>query len=144
MILIGLGAAAATLLGALACAHTLALPTAVQAGLLLVAGLPAAGWNGLAFAASTRLVIVNRARFRLGRIHGRQNTVIFVAVGLTPPLMTAIVARTGWATAWCVLGACAAAGALIHLTSLSGQSISRYPTRQEPASCTSSAPTISS
>ncbi|GAA1966233.1 MFS transporter [Catenulispora subtropica] len=145
-VLIVLGACTATLLTMLALAHIARVPAALQAGLLMAACLPAGGWNGLAFAVSTRLAVRSGNRHRLGRIHGLQNTVLFTAVGLTPPALTAVTASAGWTACWALLAAGAAAGALIH--ALSSASFARpvppSTARQEPLACASPAPTTSS
>lgn len=141
--LTALGACTAVLL---TLAHAARLPAAAQAGLLLAACLPASGWNGLAFTVSTRPAVRTGDRHRLGRIHGLQNTVLFTAVGLTPPVLTAVAARAGWTPCWVLLAACAATGALIHALSRSSsaRSVSRSSSRQESPVCTSPAPTTSS
>lgn len=144
--LIFLGACTAALLAMLALAHAARLPVGLQAGLLLAACLPAGGWNGLAFAVSTRLAVLTGNRHRLGHIHGLQNTVLFTAVGLTPPALTAVAAWAGWALCWALLAACAAAGALIHALSSASFTcpVPQSTARQESPVCVSPAPTTSS
>ena len=144
--LIILGASTAAMLTILALAHAARLPAALQAVLLLAACLPASGWNGLAFAVSTRLAVQTGNRHRLGRIHGLQNTVLFTAVGLTPPALTTVAASAGWPICWALLAACAATGALIHArppTSFA-RLVPQSTAHQESPKCASRAPTTSS
>ncbi|MFI7209337.1 MFS transporter [Micromonospora aurantiaca (nom. illeg.)] len=150
-ILIGAGVCTMALLGALAGAHRLEAPTAVVAGVLAGATVAAGSWNGTAFATSTRLANSAAAGHRLGRVHGLQNTVLFAAVGLTPPVAATVITHTGWAVTWAALAVTAAVGVAAHVQLHRRLLPTRSPaTPADPripsarsTPCASSAPTIS-
>ncbi len=152
-ILIGAGVVIVVLLGALASAYRLAAPPGVVAGVLAAAVIAAGSWNGTAFTTSTRLAHTAAAGHRLGRLHGLQNTVLFTAVGLTPPATAIVVTHAGWSVTWVALAATAAAGVAAHTRLHYHASHPTAPTRTttSPGSassrstvCASSAPITSS
>ena len=80
---------------------------------LLVAGVTAISWNGLAFTVVGELAGPGRA----GAALGFQNTAVALGAALTPPLLGALVEGTDWAVAWAG-AAVAAVVAVVALGSL--------------------------
>ena len=78
--------------GALATALLTGAPLALLAPVLVVAGVVAASWNGLAFAAAAEGVDRNR----VGAALGVQQTVLFGAGAVVAPLFAALVDGAGW------------------------------------------------
>jgi MFS family permease len=109
-----IGACTAALLALTAVARGLQVPPIVQAGALVAACLAASSWNGLAFTVSTRLAASVGASHQLGRIHGAQNTALFTAVGLTPPLAGVVLQHAGLAVMWSALAGFSVIGAAAH------------------------------
>lgn len=83
--------------------------------LLLLAGVVAISWNGLAFTAVGELAGPGRA----GTALGLQNTAVALGAALTAPLLGAVVERTAWAVGFAVAAACAL-GAVLLLRGLTG------------------------
>jgi len=77
--------------------------------LLLLTGVVAISWNGLAFTAVGELAGPGRA----GTALGLQNTSVALGAALTAPLLGAVVDRSDWAVAFAVAAACALAAVLI-------------------------------
>jgi sugar phosphate permease len=75
---------------------------------LVVAGIAAISWNGLAFTAVGELADPRR----LGLTLGVQNTAVAAGMAVTPPLMGALVDATNWTTAFAVVAAVAALAAV--------------------------------
>lgn len=76
---------------------------------LLVAGVVAISWNGLAFTAVGELAGPGRA----GTALGVQNTAVALGAALTPPLLGAVVDRTAWPAAYAVAAVAAGTAALL-------------------------------
>ena len=77
---------------------------------LLVAGVVAISWNGLAFTAVGEVAGPGRA----GTALGVQNTAVALGAALTPPLLGSVVDRTAWPAAYALAaGAAVAAVALL-------------------------------
>jgi sugar phosphate permease len=76
---------------------------------LLLAGVVAISWNGLAFTAVGELAGPGRA----GTALGVQNTAVGLGAALTPPLLGALVDRTAWPAAYAVAALAAGAAALL-------------------------------
>jgi sugar phosphate permease len=77
--------------------------------LVVVAGVVAISWNGLAFTAVGELAGPGRA----GTALGAQNTAVALSAAVTPPLVALVVSRSSWAVGYLV--AAAAAGAAVLL-----------------------------
>ena len=84
--------AVASAVAALATALLTGAPLALLAPVLVLAGVVAASWNGLAFAAAAEAVDRNR----VGAALGVQQTVLFGAGALVAPLFAALVDGAGW------------------------------------------------
>src|SRR5262249_19080535 len=67
-------------------------PLALLAPVLVLAGVVAASWNGLAFAAAAEVA----GRRRSGEALGLQQTVLFAAGAVAAPLFAVLVERAGW------------------------------------------------
>jgi sugar phosphate permease len=79
--------------------------------LLVVAGVVAISWNGLAFTAVGEMAGPGRA----GTALGLQNTAVALGAALTAPVLGAVVDRTAWAVGFALAaGAAAAAVALLR------------------------------
>jgi sugar phosphate permease len=76
---------------------------------LLVAGVVAISWNGLAFTAVGELAGPGRA----GTALGLQNTAVALGAALTAPVLGAVVDRTSWATGYALAGTAALAAVLL-------------------------------
>jgi sugar phosphate permease len=77
---------------ALATALLTGAPLALLAPVLVLAGVVAASWNGLAFAAAAEAA----GRRRSGAALGLQQTVLFGAGAVAAPLFAVLVDRAGW------------------------------------------------
>jgi len=84
--------AVASAVAALATALLTGAPLALLAPVLVLAGVVAASWNGLAFAAAAEAVDRNR----VGAALGVQQTVLFGAGAVVAPLFAALVDGAGW------------------------------------------------
>ncbi len=76
---------------------------------LLLTGVVAISWNGLAFTAVGELAGPGRA----GTALGLQNTAVALGAALTAPLLGAVVDRSDWAVAFVLAAACALTAALL-------------------------------
>jgi sugar phosphate permease len=103
----GLAAAICGLFVALAMLEALELRAA--APVLLLAGVVAISWNGLAFTAVGELAGPGRA----GAALGLQNTAVALGAALTAPLLGAVVDRSDWAVGFVLAAGCALAAALL-------------------------------
>ena len=101
--LIALGVAALFVALAVASPYALAVP------LVLVAGVAAISWNGLAFTAAGEYAGPGRA----GAALGLQNTAVAIGAALTAPVLGAVVERSSWSVAYLVAAGCAVAGAVL-------------------------------
>jgi sugar phosphate permease len=72
---------------------------------LLLAGVFAISWNGLAFTVVGELSGPGRA----GAALGFQNTAVALGAVITPPLLASVVETTSWSVGWAVAGLAAAA-----------------------------------
>lgn len=90
-------ALAAALLGA---PDAVAVPALITAGVLTMAG------NGVSFAAAAEMA----GEGRVGTALGLQNTILFVAVAIAPPVFGALVGLTSWPLAFGLAGATPLAG----------------------------------
>lgn len=86
-----------------------AVGTRAVVPVLLVAGVVAISWNGLAFTAVGELAGPGRA----GAALGAQNTAVAVSAAVTPPLLAATVDGTSWAVGYAVAAASAATAVLL-------------------------------
>lgn len=77
--------------------------------LLLVAGVLAISWNGLAFTAVGELAGPGRA----GTALGLQNTAVALGAALTAPVLGAVVDRTSWGVGYAVAAAAALAAVML-------------------------------
>jgi MFS family permease len=109
-----LAAGAFPLLGALAGAPLGALVPA-----LLLAGLLALSWNGLAFTAAGEVAGAARS----GTAIGLQNTMVIAGGAVTPPLFAALVGATSWSAAFALLAVAPTVAAAL----LGGRPRSRRP-----------------
>lgn len=92
--------------------------------LLLVTGVAAISWNGLAFTAVGELAGPGRA----GAALGLQNTAVALGAALTAPLLGAVVELSSWAVGFAVAAGCAlAAAALLRGPSLAERSLGWRP-----------------
>jgi sugar phosphate permease len=73
--------------------------------LLVVAGVVAISWNGLAFTAVGELAGPGRA----GTALGAQNTAVALSAAVTPPLLALVVDTTSWSAGYAVSALCAVA-----------------------------------
>ena len=85
----------------------------VAVPVVLIAGVLAISWNGLAFTAVGELAGPGKA----GTALGFQNTAVAVGAALTPPLLGLTVEATAWGVAFGLAGL-AAAGAVALLVPL--------------------------
>ncbi|MDX6556617.1 MAG: hypothetical protein QOD86_2812 [Miltoncostaeaceae bacterium] len=99
---LALGAAVA--LGA--AAALLPAPDGVAVPVLIGAGVLAMSGNGVSFAAAAELAAAGRT----GTALGLQNTVLFVAVAISPPAFGAAVGWLSWPAAFALAAACPLAG----------------------------------
>ena len=76
---------------------------------LLLAGVVAISWNGLAFTAVGEMAGAGRA----GTALGVQNTAVAVGAALTAPVLAAVVDRTAWEVGYAVAAVCAAGAVLL-------------------------------
>ena len=76
---------------------------------LLLTGVAAISWNGLAFTAVGELAGPGRA----GAALGLQNTAVALGAALTAPLLGAVVDRTSWAVGFALAGAAGLSAALL-------------------------------
>ena len=76
---------------------------------LLVAGVVAISWNGLAYTAVGELAGPARA----GTALGVQNTAVATGAALTPPLLAALVERTAWPLGFAAAGVAALAATVL-------------------------------
>ncbi len=90
-------------------ALVLGAPDALAVPALLVAGTLSMSGNGVSFAAAVELAGLRRA----GTALGLQNTVLAVAVVISPPLFGLLVAAVGWQAAFGLLALPPLAGALV-------------------------------
>jgi sugar phosphate permease len=102
-----LGVATAALFVALTGLTATGTPAVVP--LLVVGGVVAISWNGLAFTAVGEMAGPGRA----GTALGLQNTAVAVGAALTAPVLGAVVDRTAWSVGFAL--AAAAAGAAVLL-----------------------------
>jgi sugar phosphate permease len=86
-----------------------AVGAAATVPLLLLTGIVAISWNGLAFTAVGELAGPGRA----GAALGLQNTGVALGAALTAPLLGAVVDRTAWAVGFAVAAACGLAAVLL-------------------------------
>jgi sugar phosphate permease len=77
--------------------------------LLLLTGVVAISWNGLAFTAVGELAGPGRA----GAALGLQNTAVALGAALTAPVLGAVVDRSDWAVGFAVAAACALGAVLL-------------------------------
>jgi predicted MFS family arabinose efflux permease len=85
--------------------------TRVVVPLLVVAGVVAISWNGLAFTAVGEMAGAGRA----GTALGLQNTAVATGAALTAPVLGVVVGRTTWAVGFALAaGAAIAAAALLR------------------------------
>ena len=96
-----------TLFAALALSEAAGLSAAVP--VLLVTGVAAISWNGLAFTAVGELAGPGRA----GAALGLQNTAVALGAVLTAPVLGAVVDRSSWALGFALAGAAGLAAALL-------------------------------
>ena len=101
--LIAFGVAGLFVLLAVASTHPVAVP------LVLVAGVAAISWNGLAFTAAGEYAGPGRA----GAALGLQNTAVAIGAALTAPVLGAVVEHSSWSVAYAVAAVCALAGAVL-------------------------------
>lgn len=99
-----LALAAAVSLGMAAAAMPIA--GGVGAALLIAAGIVTMAGNGVSFAAASEMA----GPERVGTALGLQNTVLFGAVVIAPPVFGALVDPLGWAGAFAVAAACPLVG----------------------------------
>ncbi|HWH29647.1 MAG TPA: MFS transporter [Mycobacteriales bacterium] len=83
--------------------------TRVVVPLLVVAGIVAISWNGLAFTAVGELAGAGRT----GAALGTQNTAVALSAAVTPPLLALVVSASSWAVGYAVAAAAAAAAVLV-------------------------------
>ncbi|HWG93881.1 MAG TPA: MFS transporter [Mycobacteriales bacterium] len=83
--------------------------TAAVVPLLVVAGVVAISWNGLAFTAVGELAGPGRA----GTALGAQNTAVAVSAAVTPPLVALVVSRSSWAAGYLLAAGAAAVAVLL-------------------------------
>lgn len=76
---------------------------------LVVAGVVAICWNGLAFTAVGEIAGAGRA----GTALGAQNTAVALGAALTPPALGALVDATAWPAAYAVAAVCAGGAVLL-------------------------------
>ena len=76
---------------------------------LLVAGVVAISWNGLAFTAVGEMAGPGRA----GTALGLQNTAVALGSAVAAPVLGAVVDRTSWATGYAVAASCAVLAVLL-------------------------------
>jgi sugar phosphate permease len=86
-----------------------AVGAAATVPLLLLTGIVAISWNGLAFTAVGELAGPGRA----GAALGLQNTGVALGAALTAPVLGAVVDRTAWAVGFAVAAACGLAAVLL-------------------------------
>jgi predicted MFS family arabinose efflux permease len=115
---------------AVAIALLFALLTGLEAGglgaavpLMLLTGVVAISWNGLAFTAVGELAGPGRA----GTALGLQNTSVALGAALTAPLLGAVVDRSDWAVGFAIAAACALAAALLLRGLVAGEHPARRP-----------------
>ena len=84
-------------------------PYSIAVPLVLVAGVTAISWNGLAFTAAGEFAGPGRA----GAALGLQNTAVAIGAALTAPVLGAVVEHSSWTAAYAVAAACALAAALV-------------------------------
>ena len=84
-------------------------PTVAAVPLVLLAGVLAISWNGLAFTAAGEFAGPGRA----GAALGLQNTAVAVGAALTAPLVGLLVEATSWSLGYLLAAACAAAAVLL-------------------------------
>lgn len=89
-----------------ASAALMPLPGGLGAVLLIVAGVVTMAGNGVSFAAASELA----GPARVGTALGLQNTILFGAVVIAPPVFGALVGPLGWAGAFGVAAACPLVG----------------------------------
>lgn len=77
--------------------------------LLVVTGIVAVSWNGLAFTAVGEMAGAGRA----GAALGFQNTAVALGAALSAPVLAAVIDRTSWAAGFAVAAACAAGAVLL-------------------------------
>ena len=85
--------------------------------MLLLSGVAAISWNGLAFTAVGELAGAGRA----GTALGLQNTAVALGAALTAPVLGAIVAASTWAVGYALAALCALTGALLLRTPARGE-----------------------
>jgi sugar phosphate permease len=83
--------------------------TSVVVPVLLVTGVAAISWNGLAFTAVGELAGPGRA----GAALGLQNTAVALGAALTSPVLGALVDRTSWTVGFAVAGLAGLVAALL-------------------------------
>ena len=105
LLLLGLGMALA---GAATGLITATWPVAAIAGVTMLLGASALGWNGVYLAEVAQLAPAGRA----GAATGGALSLTFLGVVLGPPLFSVLVAASGYRTAFLAAAAAAAAGAL--------------------------------
>lgn len=86
-----------------------AVGAAATVPLLLLTGVVAISWNGLAFTAVGELAGPGRA----GAALGLQNTGVALGAALTAPLLGAVVDRTAWAVGFAAAAVCGLAAVLL-------------------------------
>jgi sugar phosphate permease len=94
---------------------------------VLVAGVVAISWNGLAFTAVGELAGAGRA----GTALGVQNTAVAFGAALTAPVLGAVIERTSWGAGY-ALAAGAAVAAVLLLRPLVRAEAHRRPARTSP------------
>ena len=119
-------AAVAVLFGALAALDLVG--TAVAVPVVLVTGVAAISWNGLAFTAVGELAGPGRA----GTALGLQNTAVAVGAVLTPPVLGALVDHTGWAAGFGLAAGCALVAVLLLGVLVAGERRARIPAPAPP------------
>ena len=99
---LALAAAATTLIAAL----LVPAPDGATAAALVVAGILTMAGNGVSFAAAAEMA----GPARVGTALGLQNTVLFVAVAIAPPVFGLAVGALSWAAAFALAAACPLVG----------------------------------
>jgi sugar phosphate permease len=84
-------------------------PLGLLLPVVVLGGVAAMSWNGLAFAAAAELA----GRARAGASLGLQQTALAVAAAGLPPLFAAAVGGLGWGTAWLLTAAGPAAAVVV-------------------------------
>ena len=90
---------------------------------VLVAGVVAISWNGLAFTAVGELAGAGRA----GTALGVQNTAVALAAALTAPVLGAVVERTSWGTGFALAAGSAVTAAVVLRTLVRAERVPAGP-----------------